>query len=67
MTNKLVGYKVEIIFTQDTETKDPFDWISDAINEGKFKGKTHHVHATSVTPIDLHSDEYKWLRDAEKN
>ena len=43
---------------------DPFDWITEAMDEGNFKYKTEAVHATSVEPIDIESDEYKWLRDA---
>ena len=58
------GYKVEIIFTQPLTKQDPADWILEAVSEGKFKENTNHVHATSVSPIDLESDEYKWLRDA---
>jgi len=58
------GYKVEIIFTQPLTQEDPADWILDAVSEGKFKENTNHVHATSVSPIDLESDEYKWLSDA---
>ena len=61
---ELIGYKVEIIFTQDMIKSDPADWILDAVQEGKFKENTQNVHATSVTPIDLESDEYKWLRDS---
>ena len=34
--SNLVGYKVEIIFTQDKEKDDPADWILDAVNEGRF-------------------------------
>ena len=60
------GYKVEIIFTQPLTKEDPADWILEAVNEGKFKENTNHVHATSVSPIDLESDEYKWLSDATK-
>jgi len=60
----LVGYKVEIIFTQDKINDDPADWILDAVKEGKFKENTQYVHATSVSPIDLEGDEYKWLRDS---
>ena len=62
----LVGYKVEIIFTQDKENDDPADWILDAVNEGQFKLNTKNIHTTSVAPIDMESDEYKWLRDANK-
>ena len=58
------GYKVEIIFTQPLTKEDPADWILEAVNEGKFKENTNHVHATSVSPIDLESDEYKWMSDA---
>jgi hypothetical protein len=58
------GYKVEIIFTQPLTKGDPANWILKAVSEGKFKENTNHVHATSVSPIDLESDEYKWLRDA---
>ena len=43
---------------------DPADWILDAVNEGQFKENTNHVHATLVAPIDLESDEYKWLKDS---
>ena len=64
--NNQQGYKVEIIFTQPLDAKDPFDWISDAIDEGEFKYKTNAIHATSVEPIDIDSDEYKWLRDSIK-
>ena len=67
--NELVAekeYKVEIIFTQPLTKEDPADWILEAVNEGKFKENTNHVHATSVSPIDLESDEYKWLSDATK-
>ena len=60
----LVGYKVEIIFTQDKLKDDPADWILDAVNEGQFKQNTNHVHATLVAPIDLESGEYKWLKDS---
>ena len=60
----LVGYKVEIIFTQNMMKDDPADWILDAVNEGQFKENTNHVHATLVAPIDLESDEYKWLKDS---
>ena len=63
-TKQLQGYKVEIIFTQSLEASDPFDWITEAMDEGNFKYKTEAVHATSVEPIDIESDEYKWLRDA---
>jgi hypothetical protein len=58
------GYKVEIVFTQPLDKDDPADWILDAVTEGKFAEFTNHIHATSVSPIDLDSDEYKWLRDA---
>ena len=58
------GYKVEIVFTQPLDKDDPADWILDAVTEGKFAEFTNHIHATSVSPIDLESDEYKWLRDA---
>jgi|TARA_R110000822_G_scaffold76716_2_gene184473 hypothetical protein len=58
------GYKVEIIFTQSLEEGDPFDWIAEAMTQGHFKDKTNTIHATSVAPIDLEGDEYKWLRDA---
>jgi len=58
------GYKVEIIFTQPLEQSDPADWVLEAVSEGKFKENTNSIHATSVSPIDLESDEYKWLRDA---
>ena len=61
---KVVGYKVEIIFTQSLDAPDPFDWVSEAMEQGNFKYKTNAVHATSVEPIDIDSDEYKWLRDA---
>tara|TARA_R100000742_G_C4271698_1_gene90708 strand:+ start:24 stop:320 length:297 start_codon:yes stop_codon:yes gene_type:complete len=61
---QIQGYKVEIIFTQPLNAPDPFDWISEAMDEGNFKYKTEAVHATSVEPIDIESDEYKWLRDA---
>ena len=64
MAKNLIGYKVEIVFTQDKINDDPADWILDAVQEGKFKQNTKHVHATSVSPIDLESDEYKWLRDS---
>ena len=60
----LVGYKVEIIFTQDKEKADPADWILEAVSQGKFKSNTKHIHTTSVAPIDMESDDYKWLRDA---
>ena len=60
---KLVGYKVEVIFTQDITKDDPADWILEAVNEGQFKQNTNHVHATIVAPIDLESGEYKWLAD----
>ena len=60
----LVGYKVEIIFTQDKEKADPADWILEAVRQGKFKSNTKNIHTTSVAPIDMESDEYKWLRDA---
>ena len=58
------GYKVEIIFTQPLDSPDPFDWVSEAMEEGNFKYKTNAIHATSVEPIDIDSEEYKWLRDA---
>lgn len=61
----LVGYKVEIIFTSDKTQQDPADWVLEAAREGKFKKNTKMVHATSVAPIDLYSDEYKWLVDAK--
>ena len=61
---QIQGYKVEIIFTQPLNAPDPFDWITEAMDEGNFKYKTEAVHATSVEPIDIESDEYKWLRDA---
>ena len=59
--SKVVGYKVEIIFTQDKTKDDPFEWLLEAVEEGKFKKHTHHVHATSVEPIDIDSEEYRWL------
>ena len=58
------GYKVEIIFTTPLNAVDPFNWISEAVQEGHFKYQTNTIHATSVEPIDIESDEYKWLRDA---
>jgi hypothetical protein len=39
--------------------------VLEAAREGKFKKNTKMVHATSVAPIDLYSDEYKWLVDAK--
>ena len=53
-------------FTQDKENDDPADWILNAVNEGQFKLNTKNIHTTSVAPIDMESDEYKWLRDANK-
>ena len=61
---EVIGYKVEIIFTQSMKEDDPANWILDAVHEGQFKENTQSIHATSVSPIDLESDEYKWLRDA---
>ena len=58
------GYKVEIIFTTPLNAVDPFNWISKAGQEGEFKYQTNAIHTTSVEPIDIHSDEYKWLRDS---
>ena len=58
------GYKVEIIFTTPLNAVDPFNWISKAVQEGEFKYQTNAIHTTSVEPIDIDSDEYKWLRDS---
>ena len=58
------GYKVEIIFTTPLHAVAPFNWISKAVQEGEFKYQTNAIHTTSVEPIDIHSDEYKWLRDS---
>jgi len=60
------GYKVEIIFTTPLNAVDPFNWIAEAVEEGHWKYQTNAIHATSVEPIDVNSDEYKWLRDASK-
>ena len=62
--NEQQGYKVEIIFTTPLNAVDPFDWISKAVQEGEFKYQTNAIHTTSVEPIDIHSNEYKWLRDS---
>ena len=61
------GYKVEITFTQPLKEQDPFEWVSEAIEEGHFKYKTNRIYATEVTPIDIESAEYKWLKDASTN
>ena len=58
------GYKVEIIFTTTLNAVDPFNWISKAVQEGEFKYQTNAIHTTSVEPIDIESEEYKWLRDS---
>ena len=58
------GYKVELIFTVPLSAEDPFDWISEAVTQGQFKSQTNAIHATSVEPIDIDSDEYRWLRNA---
>ena len=58
------AYKVEIIFTTPLNAVDPFNWISKAVQEGEFKYQTNAIHTTSVEPIDIESEEYKWLRDS---
>jgi len=63
---RLEAYEVVITFTQDIKEGDPFDWIQDALDNSDFSKKAVKILATDVTPLDIWSDENKWMRDVSK-
>ena len=64
---RLEAYEVTIPFTQDRGERDPFDWIQDALDESAFKEKAVKILATDVSPLDIWSDDNKWMRDASQS
>ena len=63
---RLDAYEIKITLTQDRKEGDPFDWIQEALEQSLFKEKAVMILATDVTPLDIWSDENKWMRDASK-
>jgi len=63
---RLDAYEIKITLTQDRKEGDPFDWIQEALEHSLFKEKAVVILATDVTPLDIWSDENKWMRDASK-